>query len=135
MPDTTPLNKDFSSMVDDFTIVYQLTVVNVKTLLSVHMKMLDGSQTKYSIGQLFVAMWSTPYYHFTRSHEVLHMSEFPELQQESAAACENRDLGLFREGPKRITTILTFNFLINPGVELWKHSVFKEQYYASVITT
>ena len=39
------------------------------------------------------------------------MSEFPKPQQESAAACENR------EDPKQITTILNINFLSNPGVE------------------
>ena len=45
------------------------------------------------------------------------MSEVPEPQQESAAACENRDIGAFRKGPKQMTTILTFHYLINPGVE------------------
>ena len=45
------------------------------------------------------------------------MSEFPEPQQESAAACENRDIGPFRKGPKQMTKIVTFHFLINPGVE------------------
>ena len=38
------------------------------------------------------------------------MSEFPEPQQESAAACENRDIGPFKKGP-------TFNLLKNSGVE------------------
>ena len=45
------------------------------------------------------------------------MSEFPKPQQESAAAIENRDIGPFRKGPKQMTTILTFHYLINPGVE------------------
>ena len=45
------------------------------------------------------------------------MSEFPEPQQESAANCENRDIGPFKKVPKQITTILTFHYLINPGVE------------------
>ena len=45
------------------------------------------------------------------------MNEFPEPAQKSAAACENRDIGPFREGPKQMTTILTFTFLINSGVE------------------
>ena len=47
----------------------------------------------------------------------IHMSEFPEPKQESAAACENRDIGPFRKGPKQMTTILTFHYLKNPGVE------------------
>ena len=38
------------------------------------------------------------------------MSEFPEPQQESAAACENRDNGPFRKGLKQMTSILTFIF-------------------------
>ena len=45
------------------------------------------------------------------------MSEFPEPQQESAAACENQDIGPFGKGPKQMTSLLIFNFLINPGVE------------------
>ena len=38
------------------------------------------------------------------------MSEFPEPQQKTAAAYENKDIGPFRKGPKQITTILTFIF-------------------------
>ena len=45
------------------------------------------------------------------------MSEFPEPQQESAAACENMDIGPFRKGPKLMTTILFFADLQNPGLE------------------
>ena len=45
------------------------------------------------------------------------MSEFPETQQESATVPENTDIGPFRKGPKQMTTILTFHYLINPGVE------------------
>ena len=47
----------------------------------------------------------------------LHMSEFPEPQQESAAACENRDIGPFRKGPNLTPTILLFAYLQNPGLE------------------
>ena len=46
------------------------------------------------------------------------MNEFSEPQQESAAACENRVIGPFRKGPKQITTIITFHYFINPGVEV-----------------
>ena len=45
------------------------------------------------------------------------MSEFTERQQESAVACENRDIRPFRKGPKQMTTILIFHYLMNPGVE------------------
>ena len=45
------------------------------------------------------------------------MSEFPEPQQESAAACENRDIGPFRKGPNLTPTILLFAYLQNPGLE------------------
>ena len=48
------------------------------------------------------------------------MSEFPELQQESAAACENMDIGPFRKGPKLKTTILFFAYLQNLGLEALK---------------
>ena len=46
-----------------------------------------------------------------------HISEFPQPQQESAAACENRDIVHFRKGPKLMTTILFFAYLQNPGLE------------------
>ena len=38
------------------------------------------------------------------------MSEFTEPQQESTAACENRDIGPLWKGPKQMNTILTFHF-------------------------
>ena len=42
-------------------------------------------------------------YNFLTDHGLFHMSEFPEPQQESAAACENRDIGPFsQEGSKTI---------------------------------
>ena len=41
------------------------------------------------------------------------MSEFPELQQESAAACENMVIGAFSKDPKLMTTILLFAYLQN----------------------
>ena len=47
----------------------------------------------------------------------IHMSEFLEPQQESAAACENMDIGPFSKGPKQMTTISTFHYSINTGVE------------------
>ena len=37
-----------------------------------------------------------------------HMSEFPEPQKESASVFENRDIGLFRKGPK----LMFFNFVL-----------------------
>ena len=40
------------------------------------------------------------------------MSEFPEPQQESAAAFENRDIGPFRKGSKLMTIILFFALCI-----------------------
>ena len=43
------------------------------------------------------------------------MSEFPLPQQESAAACENRDIGPFTKGPKHICKI-----------KVLKHSDFKD---------
>ena len=45
------------------------------------------------------------------------MSEFDQPQQESIPACENRDIGPFRKGPKLMTTILSFAYLQNPGLE------------------
>ena len=45
------------------------------------------------------------------------MSEFPEPQQESDAACENRDIRPFRKGPKLMTTILFFAYCQNLGFE------------------
>ena len=45
------------------------------------------------------------------------MSEFPETQKESAAACENMDIGPLRKGPKLMSTILFFAYLQNPGLE------------------
>ena len=48
---------------------------------------------------------------------ILHMSEFPESQQESAAVCENRDIGPSRKGPKLMTTILLFVYLQNQCLE------------------
>ena len=45
------------------------------------------------------------------------MSEIPEPQQESAAACENRDIEPFRKGPKLINTMLFLTYLQNPGLE------------------
>ena len=44
------------------------------------------------------------------------MREFPEPQQESAAACENWDIRAFR-GPKQMTTVLCFTYLKNQGLE------------------
>ena len=46
-----------------------------------------------------------------------HMSEFPEPQQETTAACENRDIGPFRKGPKLMTTIVFIAFSQNQGLE------------------
>ena len=45
------------------------------------------------------------------------MSEFPEPQQESAAAFENSDIGPFMKGPKLMTTLLFFACLDNQGLE------------------
>ena len=59
------------------------------------------------------------------------MSEFPEPQQESAAACENRDIGPFRKGPK-----LQFYSLHICKIQIWKHSDFtdpiSENYFGRV---
>jgi len=43
------------------------------------------------------------------------MSEFLEPQQESAAVCENRDIGPYRNGPKLMTTILYLAYLQKSG--------------------
>ena len=60
----------------------------------------------------------------------MYMSEYPEPQQESAAARENRDIGPFRYGPKQINTISTLYYLINPGVEAlsFKGTYFRKQF-------
>ena len=48
------------------------------------------------------------------------MSECSEPQQESAAACEKRDIGPFGKGPNQMITILFFEYLKNTGLEaLW----------------
>ena len=44
------------------------------------------------------------------------MSEFPEPHQESAAACENRDIGHFRKGPKLMNTNVFFAYLQHLGL-------------------
>ena len=45
------------------------------------------------------------------------MREFLEREQESAAACENRDIGPFRKCPKQMTPSLSFAYLKNSGLE------------------
>ena len=45
------------------------------------------------------------------------MSKFPEPHQESAAACEIRDIGPIRKGPKLMNTNLFFAYLQNLGLE------------------
>ena len=66
----------------------------------------------YSL-QLYDKMWPSRII----THAICYMSEFPEPQQESAAACENRDIGPLKKGPKQIITIVNFHYLKTPGVE------------------
>ena len=60
---------------------------------------------------------STLHQHTEHRYATPHMSEFPEPQQESTAACENRDIGPLRKGPKQMNTILTSYYLKNLGLE------------------
>ena len=64
--------------------------------------------------------------------ENVHMSEFPEPQQESAAACENMDIGPFRKGPALSccgsgnSLICTLDVAFEVWIALYLHRFCKE---------